>query len=97
MLAARSAAEIVAGDGNLGLAIGRLVQHEIRVLAAIVLVALFGEQTLAEAGALDGLEILLRDDHVSVDIDDLQRRGDAFEGRKLVHDVPVNRLQFEVF
>jgi hypothetical protein len=36
-------------------ACSRLVEDEIRVLAAVVLVALFGEQSLAEAGALDGL------------------------------------------
>src|SRR3954468_12820236 len=54
MLAAGAAAEIVAGDQDLGAAIGRLVEDEIRILAAVILVALFGEQALAETGALDG-------------------------------------------
>src|SRR5207247_4649829 len=72
VFAARTAAEIVARDQNFGVAVGRLVEDEIRVLAAVVLVALFRKQPLAEAGALDGLQILLRADHVSVDIDDLQ-------------------------
>ena len=85
VLAARAAAEIVAGDQHLGVAIGRLVEDEIRILAAVVLVALLGEQPLAKAGALDGLEVLLRDDHVGVDIDDLQRRRDAFQRGELVH------------
>ena len=71
MLARGAAAEIVAGDQNLRLAIGRLVEHEIGVLAAV--------------GALDRLQILLGDDHVGVDVDHLQRRSDAFEHGELFH------------
>src|ERR1700722_8903383 len=85
VFAAGAAAEIVAGDQHLGAAIGRLVEDEIRVLAAVVLVALFREQPLAEAGALDGLQILLGDDHVGVYIDDLQRRRDAFQRGEFFH------------
>src|ERR1700730_2809352 len=85
MLAARAAAEIVAGDQDLGIAIGRLFEDEIRVLAAVILVALFREQALAKAGALDGLQVLLGDDHVGVDIDDLQGRRDALQRGELVH------------
>ena len=81
----RAAAEIVAGDQDLGFAIGRLVEHEVGVLAAVVLVAHLGEQAFAEPGALDGLQILLGDDHVGVDIDDPQRRGDAFQRGEFVH------------
>src|SRR5260370_38097654 len=62
MLTGRTATEIIAGDQNLGAAIGRLVEHEVRVVAAIVAVALLREQALAEAGSLDGLEVLLWDD-----------------------------------
>jgi hypothetical protein len=47
----------------LGVAIGRLVEHEVRVLA-VVIVALLGEQPDAEPGALDRLQILLRDDQM---------------------------------
>jgi len=85
VLAARAAAEIVAGDQHLGVAIGRLVEHEVRVLAAVILVALFREKALAKAGALDGLQILLRNDHVGVDIDDLQGRRYAFQCGELFH------------
>src|SRR6202035_2220205 len=85
VLAARAAAEIVAGNQGLGVAVGRLVEDEIRVLATVVLVALFREQPLAKAGALDGLQILLGDDHVGVDIDDLQRRRDAFQRGEFFH------------
>src|SRR5205823_2703847 len=70
---------------NLRLAVGRLVEHEIRILAAVGVVAHLGEQALAEPGALDGLEILLGDDAVGVDVDHLQRRGDAFEHGELFH------------
>src|SRR5690606_33020182 len=89
MLAARAAAEIVAGDEDLGVAIGRLVEHEIGVFAAVLVEAHLREQALAEAGALDGLQIILRDDHVGVDIDDRQRRRDAREFREFVHDFLV--------
>jgi hypothetical protein len=85
MLARGTAAEIIAGDQDLGLAIGRLVKHEIRVLAAVVAEALFREQALAESGALDGFQILLGDDHVGVDIDHFHRRGDAFENGEFFH------------
>ena len=85
VLAARAAAEIVARDQDLGVAIGRLVEDEIRVLAAVVLVALFREQPGAKAGALDGLQVLLRDDHVGVDIDDLQGCRDTFQRGEFVH------------
>src|SRR5262249_22112662 len=52
VLARRAAAEIVACDQDLGLAIGRLVEDEIGVLAAVVAVAFLREQALAEAGRL---------------------------------------------
>ena len=87
VLAARAAAEIVAGDQDLRLAVGRLVEDEIRVLRAVVVVAHLGEQALAEAGALDRLQVVLGDDHVGVDIDHRQRRGDAGQLGELVHCV----------
>src|SRR3569833_1074606 len=55
------------------------------MLGAVVLVALFGEQALAETGALDRLEVLLRDHHVGVDVDLMQGRGDALEDSELFH------------
>ena len=94
VLAARAAAEIIAGDQDFGVAIGRLVEDEIRVFAAVILVALFRKQSLAEPGALDGFQILLGDDHVGVDIDDLQRRRDAFQRGELVHD-RTSRLEWK--
>jgi hypothetical protein len=52
MLAARAAAEIVAGDENLRRLVGRLVEDEIGIVRAVVGVAEFREQALAEAGPL---------------------------------------------
>ncbi len=86
MLARGAAAEIVAGDDDLGVAIGGLVENEIGLFAPILIVAHLGEQRRAEPGALDGLEILLGDDHVGIDIDDRHGRGDARQCRELVHD-----------
>jgi hypothetical protein len=51
MLARRAAAEIIARDQDLGVAVGGLVEDEIRVLAAVVAIALFREKPDAEAGA----------------------------------------------
>src|SRR5208282_3714282 len=88
VLARRAAAEIAASDQDLCLAISRLVEHKIGVLAAVVAVALFGEQSLAKPGALDGFQILLGDDHVGVDVDHLQRRRDALEHGEFFHMPP---------
>src|SRR5262245_18211767 len=90
MLAARAAAEVIACNHDLRATIGGFVQDEIRVLASIVLVALLGEQSLAKAGPLDRLEVLLGDDHVGIEIDDLQGCRDALKDGELVHlAVPV--------
>src|SRR5262249_59373900 len=43
------------------------------------------EQTILQAGALDGLQEILGDDHVGIDIDHRQRCGDAAERRELFH------------
>src|SRR3984885_15446826 len=85
MLAARTAAEIVAGNQHLGVAIGGLVEDEIGVLAAVVVVTLLREQSLAKAGPLDGLQILLGNYHVGIDIDDLQRCRNALQRGELFH------------
>src|SRR5438270_10633518 len=59
VLARRPAAEIAPGEQDLPLLV---VQLEVRVLAPVE------EEKLAEAGALDALEELLRDDLVGVDV-----------------------------
>src|SRR5262249_53874318 len=90
MLARRTATEIVAGDKHFRIAIGRLVEHEIRVVAAVVTVALLCEQTFAEAGSLDGLEILLGDDGVGIDIDRSQGCRDTLQNCELLHTPSPN-------
>ena len=85
VLARRAAAEIVAGDENLGVRVGGLVEHEVGIGRAVVVVAHLREQARAEPGALDRLQVLLGDDHVGVDIVDLERRGDAGQCREFVH------------
>ena len=64
----------------------RLVQHEVGdLLARRIVVSHLVEQRLAEAGALDGFQELLRDDHVGVDVAYRQGRRDSGQNRKFVH------------
>ena len=85
MLAARSTAEIIAADNHRRRTIGALVKHEIRLLGAVLGVAHLVEQVLAETGALDGFEEVLRDDHICVDVDHVHRRRDAAMLGELIH------------
>src|SRR5207253_10353276 len=50
------------------------------------------EQALAKARALDGLQVLLRDDHVGIDVDDLQWRRDPIQRGEFVH-VTVSQIE----
>ena len=68
-------------------AIRGLVEDEIGVLAAVIPIAFLRKQALAQARALDGLEILLGNDRVGIDIDHSQRSGDAFECGELLHSL----------
>ena len=52
---------------------------------AVRCVAHLEEQRLAKPRPLDGLEELLWDDHVGVDIDHVEGRGDAGQGSELFH------------
>ncbi len=90
MLARGAAAEIVAGNEDLGVLVGRLVEHEIRVQRAVLIVAGFREKARAEAGALDRLQVVLRNDHVGVDVDDRQRGSNARELDEFVHGLASN-------
>ena len=62
VLARGAAAEVLARHQDLRLAVGRLVEHEVGLLLALLVVAQLVEQVLAEPGALDGLQELLGDD-----------------------------------
>src|SRR5438105_4784517 len=80
MLARGAAAEILPGEQDRRVAISRLVQHELRVLLPPV-----GEEALAEAGLLDGREVLLGNDLVRVDIRSIERRHQSIEHGELFH------------
>ena len=86
MLAARPAAEIVTGNDDLRAAIRLAVQYEIGNFLAILREAHLVEQVRTQPRPLDGLQELLRDDHIGVDIEDVERRGDAGQLVKFLHD-----------
>jgi hypothetical protein len=75
----------VAGNQDLRLAVGRLVEHEVRIFRTVVAVAHFGEKPGAKSGAFDRLQVILGDDHVGVDIDDRQGCCDARELGEFFH------------
>src|SRR5262249_62334524 len=64
----------------------RLVQHEVRMRLAVLVVAKLGEQTVPKAGPLDRLEELLRNDHVGIDIDHRQMSGDTRQCGEFLHE-----------
>ena len=68
MFAAGSAAEVSACQQNRGPADGRSIQFERRVGGPVVLIPPVEEQKLSEAGALDPLEKLLRDDLIGIHV-----------------------------
>ncbi|MNL50798.1 hypothetical protein D3C87_1738420 [compost metagenome] len=86
MLTRGAAAEVVAGDQDLGVLVGGLVEHEVRVDRAVLVVARFCEKSGAEAGALDRLQVILRNDHVRVDVDDGEGGGDTGELDEFFHN-----------
>ena len=96
VLAARSAAEVLARQQDGGARIARLVQHEVgvglaagRVLAglAVVQVAPFVKQVHAKAGFFDRLEKLLGDDGVGIDVLAVHGRDNALEQSEFLHGV----------
>ena len=85
MFARGAATEIIFRDKYFGFAIGRLVQDELGIFGSILLVAEFGEKPAAQTGALDCFQILFRDDHVGIDIADVERRRDTGKGCEFFH------------
>ena len=76
MFARRAAAEILVRDQDLGVPVRLRVQHEVRPLGALTVVAQRVEQVDAKAGALDRLEEARGDDLVGIDVGERQRRRD---------------------
>mmetsp|Transcript_7968 Transcript_7968/g.16284 ORF Transcript_7968/g.16284 Transcript_7968/m.16284 type:complete len:106 (+) Transcript_7968:554-871(+) len=89
MLPRTPAAEIVPGDQDGRVFVSGLIEDEIlagpRDVGAEggdfvgVVVAKFGEGGESESGALDGLEEFFGDDHVGVDVLDVEGSGDSGE------------------
>mmetsp|Transcript_21133 Transcript_21133/g.29051 ORF Transcript_21133/g.29051 Transcript_21133/m.29051 type:complete len:599 (+) Transcript_21133:398-2194(+) len=89
VLAAGAAAEVVARHQHLRLGPGLLVQDEVALVdghlgaqlghVVRVLVPQLRKGGEAQAGALDRLQVLLGDDHVRVDVLDVQRGGHALD------------------
>src|SRR5512147_1537966 len=88
VLARRATAEVLAGNKDPGVAPGGSVQDEAVDFVAPVIVAHLEKQALAEAGTPDGLQELLRNDHVRIDIDHRQRRGYAGQSGERLHVYP---------
>ena len=85
MFARRAAAEILAGDDDLGIGVGLAVENEIAGFLTVGVGAQLVEQPLAEAGALDGFQKLFRDDLIGIDIDHRQRRRNTGDFREFFH------------
>src|SRR4029450_13537198 len=91
-----AAAEIGADDDDLGVLIGRLVEDEV-LLLTVGAPAHLVEQPVLQAGGVDGLQEVLGNDHVGIDIDHRQRRGDAAERREFFHGSPAKRRNKRAF
>src|SRR5690606_315661 len=101
MFAARSTTEIFSGQQNGSTLITRLVKHEIRVQGTLAVVhagltmiqiAQFVEQVGAKTRALDGLQELLGNDEVGINIGAVQRRRQAFVRGECLHDGILSEL-----
>ena len=75
-------------DENFGVAILGFVQHEIGDFGAVTIVAHLVEEIDTEAGALNGFQKHLGNNHVGVDIDQRHGRRDALKFFELVHCKP---------
>ena len=82
VLARRAAAEIGAGQQNRRAGVARVVEDELGTGAAVGAEPPVVEQIPAEAGALDALQELLRDDLIGVDVAAQQRQRRGRGGRE---------------
>ena len=85
MFTRRATTEVVTSHENLGLAIGFFVEDEFRQLNAILGVTHFIEQGFAETGSQNGFQELLGNDHVGVDVDDVEGGCNTGEGFEFLH------------
>ena len=89
MLPGGTAAEIVAGHQDFGVTVVRLIEHEIGVGTAVLIVPPRGEQDVLVPGTLNALEVDRRDNDVGVDIHPVQGRHHAGEFDERVHNRPL--------
>src|SRR5690606_6850077 len=101
VLAARTAAKILPRQEDRGALVTLLVEGKIRVqgtgaavlaVPALIQVAHLVEQIGAKARALDGLQKLLGDDHVGVDIGQVHGTDEALVGYECFHGVVLRPL-----
>src|SRR3989344_1148451 len=94
MFARGTATEVVAREQDLRALVARLVEHEIRIDAALAVIharlarieiTRVIEQTRPETGALDRLQILLGNDRVGVDIGTVQRHDQSVQLFEFLH------------
>jgi hypothetical protein len=64
-----------------------LIQEKLRVRGSILLPAPIEKQSLTETGPLDGLQELLGDDLVRIDIDAVERSDDPGHFRERLHQI----------
>lgn len=84
VLTGTTTTEVGAGHNeDLGIAVDTLVQDEVGVLGAIGIVTELVESGGAKTGTLDGLEELLGDNGVGVDVGAVERSRDTLEGKEL--------------
>ncbi len=84
---AGAATEIVPGHQDFGFAIGLLVENKFWQFHAFLGVAHFIKQGFAQSRAQNGFQELLGNDHVGVDIDDIEGGCNTGQGFKFLHDL----------
>ena len=96
MFTRRPAPEVLPGDQHGGALVARLVQHEVRVQRppavvhaglAVIQITPFVEQVRAEAGTLDRLQELFRNDRIGIDVGAVERRHDAAMNGERLHEI----------
>src|SRR5688572_7897202 len=85
MLTRAAAPKVIACDKHFSTLRAQLVQDEIRIRAALRIVAPIEEEVSVKPFFADGLKETRRDDLIRVDIIDRQRNNPAFEGGELFH------------
>ena len=87
MLARRTAAEIIPCQENTRPVVAGLIEDKAVLGVAVVGIAPIREQTLPQAGALNGLEVLLGNNLVGIDIHPVERGNNTGQRGKSVHSV----------